>query len=234
MSVMSESAPTLLVEHSATEVVTLLLNRPARRNALDAPLVEALLEAFSVLEPRAFVLGTADPRCFCAGADLSLDDAARARVSDRLYELYRAMLLSPAPIVAALEGPAVGGGAQLAVAADLRVAAPSATLRFAGPGHGLAVGAWALPGLVGRGRALDLCLTMRPVVASAALQIGLVDRVQEDPRAGAEELAVGLAALEPGAVERVRAVVRGAAGALDALDSERRGNLGWSGSVEAL
>ena len=87
-------------------------------------------------------------------------------------------------VVAALDGAAVGGGAQLAIAADLRVAAPAAFLQLAGPGHGLAVGAWGLPSLVGRGRALDLCLSMRPVEREEALAIGLVDRVADDAAAG--------------------------------------------------
>src|SRR3954467_6370006 len=90
-------------------------------------------------------------------------DPERAAVSALLYALYGRMTSSDAIIVAALGGAAVGGGAQLAIAADLRVASPGAHVRIAGPGHGLAVAAWGLPSLVGRGRAVDLCLTMRHV-----------------------------------------------------------------------
>ena len=86
-------------------------------------------------------------------------------------------------MLAALDGPAIGGGLQLAITCDLRIAAPAAWLQARGPGHGLAVAAWGLPTLVGRSRALDLCLTGRRVDAQEALAIGLVDRVEDDPGA---------------------------------------------------
>ena len=108
-------------------------------------------------------------------------------------------------------------------------------MRVAGPGHGLAVAAWGLPSLVGRGRAMDLCLTMRAVGAEEALAIGLIDRIEEDPDASAVELASELARLDPAAVGRVKSVVTGASGYLHALREERSGNrTTWSGSVAAL
>src|SRR5579875_3824704 len=145
-------------------IVTLSLNRPERRNAVDAALASALRGALEAhVGARAIVMRSAQAGMFCSGADLGVPDDERAHVSRELYALYGEMVAVRAPIVAALDGPAVGGGAQLAVACDLRVAGPTASVRFVGPGHGLAVGAWALPGLVGRGRALDLCLTGRTV-----------------------------------------------------------------------
>jgi enoyl-CoA hydratase len=225
----------LVVERPHEGVLALWLNRPEKRNALDGALVGALIDALDGVTEAVVVLGSRDPRCFCAGADLSIPDADRAGVSDRLYELYRRMVLLPAPIVAAVDGPAVGGGAQLALAADLRVAGPSARLRFPGPGHGLAVGAWGLPSLVGRGRALDLCLTMREVGAEEAIEIGLVDRIADDAAAAALELAAAIAKLDQPAVARVKDVARIASGALEALERERAENrAAWSGSVEGL
>jgi enoyl-CoA hydratase len=156
-------------------------------------------------------------------------------VSERLYALYARMLETGPPLVAALDGPAVGGGAQLAVACDVRVAGPRARLRFPGPGHGLAIGAWALPSLVGRGRAMELCLSMRWVGAEEALRIGLVDRVAEDAQAAALDLAESIAALDPDAVRRVKRVVGLAASRAAALAEEDEGNRhGWSGSVAGL
>jgi enoyl-CoA hydratase len=214
-------------------VLRLRLDRPERRNALDRPLLGALLDAFDAPDEPVVVLGSTTPEAFCAGADLRLADAERAEVSDLLYELYGRMTACDAIVVAALDGPAVGGGAQLAIAADLRVAARTARIRLAGPGHGLAVGAWALPSLVGRGRAMDLCLTMRPVDADEALRIGLVDRVVDDAGEAALALATELAALDPAATARVKRVAWASARALDALAVERTENrAAWSGSME--
>ena len=220
-------------DRPAPGVLRLRLDRPERRNALDRPLIDALLDAFAAPAEPVVVLGSTTPEAFCAGADLRLEDAERAGVSDLLYELYGRMTSSEAIVVAALDGPAVGGGAQLAIAADLRVLARTARIRLAGPGHGLAVGAWGLPSLVGRGRAMDLCLTMRSVDAAEAHAIGLVDRIADDAAAAAVELAAGLAALDRAAAARVKRVVWASARALEALDVERtENNASWTGSME--
>lgn len=209
----------------------LLLNRPERRNALDRALVEALLEAFAAPDCTAIVLSSTTPTAFCSGADVSLEDGERSEVSDLLYVLYERMVMCPAPIVAAVAGHAVGGGAQLALASDVRVAGPGASFRFLGAGHGLAVGAWGLPSIVGRGRALDLCLTMREVVADEALAIGLVDRIEAQPGDAAVALAAAFAQLVPKAAARVKRVAAEAAGLRAALKLERRENQAWSGSM---
>ena len=219
-------------DRPAAGVLRLRFDRPERRNALDRPVVLALLDAFAAPEEPVVLLGSTTPVAFCAGADLRLADEERAAVSDLLYELYARMTACDAIVVAALDGPAVGGGAQLAIAADLRVAAPGATIRVAGPGHGLAVAAWGLPSLVGRGRAMDLCLTMRAVGAQEALAIGLVDRVADDAAAAALALATELATLDSAAAARVKHVAWRAARAIDALGAERAGNrAAWTGSM---
>jgi enoyl-CoA hydratase len=226
----------LVIDRPRAGVGRLRLNRPGRRNALDGPLVEALHDAVALLDAAsAAVLASSDPSVFCAGADIELNDAERAAVSDRLYALYGRMLACATPLVAAVGGPAVGGGAQLAVACDIRVVGPGARLRFPGPGHGLAVGAWALPSLVGRGRAMELCLSMRWVGAEEALRIGLADRLADDPDAAALDLAEEIAGLEPGAVRRVKRVVGTASRAAAALAEEAEGNRRtWSGSTAGL
>ena len=222
----------LLIDRPLDGVVRLRLNRPERANALDTRLVEDLHDAITGLDARVAVLASTDSRVFCGGADLDLADAERMRVSERLYGLYERMSMTGTPLVAAINGPAVGGGAQLAVACDVRVAGPMARLRFVGPGHGLAVGAWALPALVGRGRAMDLCLSMRWVDAQEALEIGLVDRRADDPEAEALAMAGQIAALDPAAVGRVKRVVGTASGRAEALAEEAEGNRrAWSGSM---
>jgi enoyl-CoA hydratase len=223
----------LRVDRPTPGVLRLRLDRPERRNALDRPLIEALRAELADPDAPVVVLGSTSPEAFCAGADLRLADAERAAVSDLLYALYERITACDAIVVAAVPGAAVGGGAQLAIAADLRVAARGARIQVAGPGHGLAVAAWSLPSLVGRGRAMDLCLTMRAVGADEALAIGLVDRVADDADAASLELAAELAALEPAAAARVKRVVWDGARALAALEAERAGNRAtWSGSMQ--
>lgn len=227
----------VLVDWPRARVLRIRLNRPCRRNAVDREMLAGLhggLDGAVVgTEARAVVLGSSTPGMFCSGADLDVSDQERAEVSEGLYDLYRRLVRLDVPVVAALSGAAVGGGAQLAVAADLRVAEPTSWLRYLGPGHGLAVGAWALPSLVGRGRALDLCLTGRRVDASEALAIGLVDRVAADAMAAAVDLAGELAALDVGAVARVKAVVASGAGPAEALELEAGGNRAWTGRIDA-
>jgi enoyl-CoA hydratase/carnithine racemase len=230
----SGDAAVLQVEERDGGVVALWLNRPRLRNALDRGLVAALAGAFTRADARAFVLGSSDPRCFCAGADLTLDDGERGAVSDRLYDLYGIMIRSEAPIVVAVDGAAIGGGAQLALAGDLRIGGPSARFRFPGPSHGLSVGPWGLPSLVGRGRALEICLTMRTVEAREAAAIGLLNRIDKNPGESALALAQSLAALDRVAAARTKATVRTASGLDAALEQERAGNAPWSGSVEGL
>ena len=170
-------------------------------------------------EPEAPVLlGSADPRVFCAGADLTLSDAERSAVSDLLYECCETMITRPGPVIAVLTGAAVGGGAQLAAASDLRIAGPAARLRWTGPpGMHLPVGAWLLPELAGRGAAMDLVLTGRWVDAAEALALGIVNHVSEDPERLASQLAADLVAR--GASSGVKTIM--AAGGADGPAASR-------------
>lgn len=225
----------MLADLSHDGVLELRLNRPARRNAMDRETVLALTKCLQDAGARVILLGSADPAGFCSGADLKISDAERVEVSDLLYELYRRMVELPVPIIAVLQGAAVGGGAQIAAAADLRIADDTASIRFVGPGHGLAVGAWALGSLVGRGRALHLCLNMRAVSADAALAMGLIDDVVPDPWVAARDMASRMARLDRGAVSRVKRIVHEGADLLAMLEQERAGNRAtWAGAVAPL
>ncbi|HEY6276422.1 MAG TPA: enoyl-CoA hydratase/isomerase family protein [Streptosporangiaceae bacterium] len=223
-------AQTLCSEHTPAGYRRLLLARPERHNAIDLELARALCGALREEEATPVVLASADPRMFCAGADLNIDDADRATVSDLLYECYEIMITRPGPVIAVVSGPAVGGGAQLAAAADLRIAGPAARLRWTGPpGRGLAVGAWVLTDLVGRGAAMELALTGRWVTAAEALAMGLVNRVEDDPRQAAEGLAGDLAAHDLASLASVKKVAA-AGGLLDRLHAERQANASaWTG-----
>ena len=214
--------PHLTVENSPAGYRWLRLSRPERRNALDLSMLRAVTDALA-LEPEVpVVLGSTDPQVFCAGADLTISEAERAAVSDLVYDCCQIIVTRPGPVIAVLTGAAVGGGAQLAAASDLRIASPAARLRWIGPaGLDLAVGAWLLPDLVGRGTAMELVLTGRWVEAAEALALGLVNRVCDDPDVVAGQIAADLARRGAGAgVKAVMAV----GGLLDRMRAERSAN----------
>ena len=224
----------VLVDEPAAGVRRVRLHRPDRRNAVDRALLDGVRGALED-PPRALVLASTSEAAFCAGIDLDIPDDERADVSDGLYALYEEMVRAPTIILAAVRGPAVGAGAQLAVAADQRVAHPDAWLRFPGVGHGLAVGAWGLVSLIGRGRALRVCTTMERIPAGVAATWGLVDAVEEDPATVACDLAAELATRDHAALARLKRVAATAAGLLEALRQERRDNrAAWSGSTAGL
>ncbi len=214
--------PHLTVTSSPAGYRWLRLDRPERRNALDVSLMAAVRDALAAEPEVPVLLGSTDPGVFCAGADLTITDSERAEISDMIYDCCQAMITRPGPVIAVLTGPAVGGGAQLAAASDLRIAGPGARLRWIGPpGPDLAVGAWLLPELVGRGVAMDLVLTGRWVDAAEALALGLVSRVAEDPGRSAEQIAADLAARGTGAGVKAVTVT---GGLLDRLQAEREVN----------
>ncbi len=188
---MSAFAEILLEPAGDDGVAVLLLNRPEKRNAIGLPMVEEIHAALSLLErdPRAgaLVIGGAGGKVFAAGADIaelrdrSAPDAARA-INQSLFSRIEAL---PIPSVAAVTGYALGGGCELALACDLRVAGMSA--RFGQPETGLGIlpgagGTQRLPRIVGLGRAKELILTGRLVDAAEAERIGLVNRVVPDDR----------------------------------------------------
>jgi enoyl-CoA hydratase len=222
--------PHLTVETSPAGYRWLRLSRPERRNALDVSLLRAVTDSLALEPDVPVVLGSADPRVFCAGADLTISDAERAAVSDLIYDCCEIIVTRPGPVIAVLTGPAVGGGAQLAAASDLRIAGPAARLRWTGPpGLDLAVGAWLLPDLVGRAMAMDLVLTGRWVEATEALALGLVSRVCDDPELVAGQIAASLAGRGAG----VKAVMA-AGGLLDRLRAERAANRSaWAHAIPA-
>ena len=205
-------------------VLHLRLNRPEAMNAVNAAVLEELRTRFIASRDRVIVLSSVGGKALSAGGDLGLQPDELARVSDGLFELYGVMIGHPAVIVVAVEGHAVGAGAQLFVTSDLRVGSPSLHVRFAGPEHGLAGGTWALPSLVGRGRAMDLMLTGRTIDADEALRIGLVDRVVERPVDAALDLARQVAALEPRVARKIKRLVLAASLSRDALWAEQAAN----------
>jgi enoyl-CoA hydratase len=200
---------TVVVERDGP-VTVVTIDRPERRNAVDGPTAAALAEAFRTFDadPGASVaVLTGAGGAFCAGADLKAIAAGEPlRVApDGDGPMGPTRLRLSKPVLAAIEGPAVAGGLELAIWCDLRVAAehavPGVFSRRAGVPL-IDLGTIRLPRLVGHGRAMDLILTGRGVGAAEALAIGLVDRVVPDgtARRAAVALAGELAALPQAAL----------------------------------
>ena len=187
----------VLIESRSGDVTLVTLNRPEALNALDTELLLELRGAFTGLDARAVVL-TGAGRAFCTGADLKARatmDVGEWRAHHELVrETFAAIRSCPAPTVAAVEGFALAGGFELAIACDLIVAAEDAqfglpeTTRGIMPGAG---GTKLLPELVGTARAKDLILTGRPIDAKTAASWGLVARIAAS--GGATEAALALA-----------------------------------------
>lgn len=196
-------------------VAWIRLNRPRVRNALDTTMRAGLIEALRRAEDdgpvRAVVLAGEGP-AFCAGNDLR-ELAAPEHGYERIGEEYRALLRairgSAKPTLAALHGATVGIAVPIAAACDLRYAAHGATLRVPFAELGLTVEGGAsqtIPRLVGRGRALELLLTGRPVGAEEAERWGLVNGVVPAGELEARVAQVGerLAQASPGSVAAIK------------------------------
>ena len=211
---MSDQRSLLVEEHTDRVVVT--LNRPERRNAIDQGMVDELHVVCARLEvaPRILIV-TGAGGVFASGADIAelrertAADAERG-INDTIFSRIAAL---PMPVIAALDGYALGGGAELAYAADLRLGTPR--LRIGNPETGLgiiaAAGAlWRLPQLVGLPLATELVLTGRILNGEEALAAGLVSDLYE-PRellAGAHALADRIAANDPLATQLTKRVLR--------------------------
>jgi enoyl-CoA hydratase len=209
----------------ADGVALLTADRPGRLNAFDSGMVASLVAAIDRLEAdasvRVAILTGAGERAFIAGGDVQemrdLPDSDARRFVRAGQQMTLRLERCAVPVIAAVNGIALGGGTEIALACDLRIAADDAVFGFPEVGLGL------LPGWGGtqrairtlpRGVAIELVLTGRRVTAEEALRIGLVDRVV--PRAellhGARELGRAIAKNSPAAVRAARKALRAGAG----------------------
>jgi 2-(1,2-epoxy-1,2-dihydrophenyl)acetyl-CoA isomerase len=206
----------LVVSTLDGHVVQVEINRPPN-NFFDLALIRAIADACEAAADdgsRAVVLCAAGKH-FCAGADFGGGGSGGATDGDgrHLYDEAIRLFEQPLPIVAAVQGAAVGGGLGLVMAADFRVAGPDArfTANFSRlgfhQGFGLSV---TLPAVVGQQAALDLLYTGRRIGTEAAAGLGLVDHVAEEPRAAAVALAQEIAGSGPLAVRSIRVTMRAA------------------------
>jgi len=181
-------------------IVTLTLNRPAKRNALNAAMVEELIEVFSKLPrmgARAVILRAEGPH-FCAGLDLvehhqeDRSPEAFMHICLRWHEAFNKMEYGGVPVIAALKGAVVGGGLELASAAHIRVADASTYFALPEGQRGLFTGGGAtirVADLVGKARMIDMMLTGRVYKGDEAISVGLAQYLVDDSEAKALELA---------------------------------------------
>jgi enoyl-CoA hydratase/carnithine racemase len=193
-------------------IALLRLDRPEARNAINTPMLEELLRHLESARNdeavRVLVLSSTDHMGLSAGADVreELDHAARVRRMELFARLYEELTGFPKPTIAACHGSCVGGGAEIAVACDLRVGGSNLRLRFPGAALGIPVGAARLVTLCGLSVAKYLLLTAKEVGAEQALRWGLVHRVA--PAQATEdatlELAAAVAAHPPEAIATLK------------------------------
>ncbi|MXR52369.1 enoyl-CoA hydratase/isomerase family protein [Halovenus sp. WSH3] len=214
-------------------VRTVTLDRPDRRNALTSEGLDELQAAIDdATEPVLYLCGEGE--AFCAGADLdtvrSLDEESAAAFAERGQTVAHALANYDGAVVAGVDGPARGGGVELALACDLRVATPAATFAENGVSLGL-FGAWGgtarLPRVVGEGVALDIALSGRVLDAEEAYDHGLCSRVTERPRRVADSLAEN----DPTAMRRIKERIRDT-GAVE--DQQRRERAAFTELIGAL
>lgn len=207
--------------HVGSDYVAIVEIRRPPNNFLNLDLVASLADCYEALdvfdECRAIVL-CSEGRHFCAGANFGDPSSETAESTSRpgrhLYDEAARLVATKKPVVAAVQGAAVGGGLGLALSADFRVVAAEArlTANFARLGfhHGFGLSA-TLPPVVGQQRAMELLLTGRRISGTEAAAIGLCDRVVEgsEVRSEAHRLAQEIAGSAPAAVQTIRQTIRG-------------------------
>lgn len=222
----------LLIERQSDRVIA-TLNRPHKRNAIDQATIDALHTLCAELEsdPRTLIL-TGVGGVFAAGADIAELRERRAADALRGINAHAFVRLAelPMPVIAAIDGYALGGGAELAYAADIRIATSSLAIGNPETGLGIlaAAGAsWRLKEIIGDARAMELLLTGRTVKAAEALQMGLVSALYEPTEllTAAHALADRIARNDLAATIATKRVFRAPRTAHPAVDLEAQAEL---------
>src|SRR5688572_17831986 len=203
--------------HRDGGVLRVTLARPERRNAFDAALIAALAEAFADVGDARCVVLSGKGQSFCAGADVewqraSIDLSFDENVEDamRLYRMLEAVDACPAPVVARVQGYALGGGSGLVACCDIAVAAPDAVFGYSEVRLGIipaVISPFVLP-RIGAGAARRYFLTGERFDAETALRIGLVHEVAEDVDAAVDTVVAALLQGGPEAVRAAKQLVR--------------------------
>ncbi len=219
-------------------IALLQLDRPEARNAINTPMLEELLRHLESARNdeavRVLVVSSTDHMGLSAGADVreELDPEARVRRMELFARLYDELTGFPKPTLAACHGSCVGGGAEIAVACDLRVGGSNLRMRFPGAALGIPVGPARLVTLCGLSVAKYLLLTAKDVGAEQALRWGLVHRVA--PAQATEdatlELAAAVAAHPPEAIATLKRMLHRWDRVEDRSRDEGKGQVEWQRS----
>ena len=222
-------------------IATITLNRPEAMNAVNAELATGLGEAVARANAegavRVIVL-TGTGRAFCAGADLkAISKGEDIGVKDHPEWGFAGFVQqwSDKPVIAAVNGFAMGGGTELALACDLVVAAPSATFGLPEVRRGLIAAAGGLLRIqhqVTPKRAMELALTGAPIDAATALEWGLINQVSDDPLEVATELAETIAANAPFAVRQTKRLLHQTRTAASDWNPEWVGQDPWQANTD--
>jgi enoyl-CoA hydratase/carnithine racemase len=217
------------------QIALLRLEREQARNAINTEMLEELLTNIDRAKgdsgARVLVISSNDHLGLSAGADVreELDEQGSVHRMELFARLYDEIVSFPKPTVAACHGSVVGGGAEIAVACDLRVGGSNMRMRFPGAELGVPVGPARLVTLCGLATAKYLLLTSRNVSADEALRMGLVHRVAPAAatEASALELAAEVAAHPPEAVARLKQMLHRWDGVVERSADEGRGQVEW-------
>ena len=222
-------------ETDAKGVALVRLDRPDARNAINTAMLEELLEHLAAArddkDVRVLVISSSDHMGLSAGADVreELDAEGKVRRMELFSRIYDELTAFPKPTIAACHGACVGGGAEIAVACDLRVGGSNLRLRFPGGALGVPVGPARLVSLCGLSIAKYLLLTAKEVGADDALRWGLVHKVA--PAAATEgaalQLAEQVAANPPEAVSRLKRMLHEWDGVEERSRVEGEGQVEW-------
>ena len=234
-----------LTSYSVDEagVALLRLEREEARNAMNTAMLEEILGHLATAREddavRVLVISSNDHLGLSAGADVReelADDEARVHRMQLFADVYDQVVSFPKPTVAACHGSVVGGGAEVAVACDLRVAGGNLRMKFPGAELGVPVGPARLVTLCGLSTAKYLLLTSRNVSADEALRMNLVHRVAPAARTeeAALELAVEVAAHPPESVARIKRMLHEWDGVVERTAEEGRGQVEWQRSGPGL
>jgi len=222
MTVETAQTHQVLLRERFGDILLATLNRPQKGNSLNTELIDAIGSLSTDLnrpdggyaEVKALIITGAGSRAFSSGADITslvgLDENAAIAQMRHGQQVFDALENAPQVTIAAINGVALGGGLELAMACDLRVAAPTALLgqpeiTLANlPGWG---GTQRLPRLTGQGRALEMILTGDPITAAQALTIGLLNSLGDDPVATAFALAEKIVRHSPTAIDAAKQAV---------------------------